>query len=99
MPTESYICHLNKEYKILKKLLVQNGMLIGPSPSMGKIVSTKAIGINSNSESNLITKNCMTLDDLYFSKKILNLLKIRASRKLKIPYSRVGVLWLMEKRI
>ena len=98
MPTPSYIRELNKEYKTLKKLLSQNGMLIGPSPSMGKIVSSKGIGFNANSESNLLAKNCMSMEDLFFNMRILNELKIRASKKLKIPFNRVGLLWALEKK-
>jgi hypothetical protein len=36
-------------------------MLIGPSPSMNKIVSSKGINMGVNSESNLLVKNCMGL--------------------------------------
>jgi hypothetical protein len=73
-------------------------MLTGPSPSMAKIVSTKGLGIGSNSESSLLAKSCMSLEDMFFSKKILNQLKIRAARKLKIPFNRVRLLYALERK-
>jgi hypothetical protein len=98
MPTKSYIQELNKEYKTIKKLLTQNGMLIGPSPSMGKIVSSKGFLIGPNSEPSILAKNCMNLEDIFFNKRILSELKIRAARKLKIPFNRVRLLFALERK-
>jgi hypothetical protein len=98
MPTQSYIHELNKEYKTIKKLLTQNGMFIGPSPSMGKIISSKGLAIGPNSEPSILAKNCMNLEDIFFNKKILSELKIRAAKKLKIPFNRVRLLFALERK-
>jgi hypothetical protein len=98
MPTKSYIQQLSKEYKTIKRLLTQNGMLIGPSPSMGKIFSSKGLALGPNSEPGILAKNSMNLEDIFFSKRILSEVKIRAARKLKIPFNRVKLLFVLERK-
>jgi hypothetical protein len=73
-------------------------MLIGPSSSMAKIVSSKGLGIGPNSEPSLLTKSCMSLEDIFLSKKIINQLKIRAAKKLKIPFNRVRLFFALERK-
>ena len=69
MPTSNYIRELNKEYRTIKKLLIQNGLLGGSSSSMAKIVSTKGLGTHINPDS---SKHGMFLDQYYFNMRILN---------------------------
>lgn len=92
VPTKDYIREINKEYRTIKKLLVQNGLLVGSSSSMTKIVSTKGLGSNIHPDS---TKYGMFLDQYYFSMRIFNEFKVRACKKLKIPYSRLGLLFII----
>lgn len=68
-PTKEYVRDLNKEYKTIKKLLIQNGLLAGSSLSMAKIVSTKGLGTNTHQDS---SKHGMFLDQYYFNMRILN---------------------------
>jgi len=81
VPAKKYIQKLNQEFKGIKKLLIQNGLLAGASSSMGKIVSTKGLNATMSSDSN---KHGMFLDSIDFSTKMLDELKIRACKKLKI---------------
>mgnify|MGYP006869369518 CR=1 FL=1 len=81
VPTKKYIHELNQEFKGIKKLLIQNGLLVGTSSLMGKIVSTKGLNATISSDSN---KHGMFLDSIYFSIKMLDNLKIRVCKRLKI---------------
>lgn len=58
---------------------------------MNKIVSTKGLGPNTNGSN----KQGMSLDKYFFNLRIFNEYKIRASKKLKIPFSRVGLLFIL----
>lgn len=63
---------------------------------MNKIPSTKGLG------SSIVVaeyaKNGMFIDQQFFNLRVINQLKVRASKKLKIPYSRVGLLFILETK-
>jgi len=59
---------------------------------MAKIVSTKGLGTHINPDS---SKHGMFLDQYYFNMRILNEFKVRACKKLKINYSRLGLLFIV----
>ena len=59
---------------------------------MAKIVSTRGLGTHVNQDN---SKHGMFLDQYYFTLRILNEFKVRACKKLKIPITRLGLLFIV----
>lgn len=79
--------------------MTQNGLLAGLEKSISKIPAGKGVGGNNNGVVVAeYAKNGMFIDPQFFNLRVLNQLKVRASKKLKIPYSRVGLLFILERK-
>ena len=64
---------------------------------MSKITSTKGIGNNGNNTNSL--KMCLPFDQSLFCLRTINQLKLRAAKRLKIPFGQVGLNWMIPKGI